>query len=219
MSKKEKELQKVQDAFITLHKRAKALGISTSQLQNVKAMRSHGSERSRCLFIASIIFGVIAILSGSAFLLYQKGIVTHEGVYKFLAEYVLDFSMEEDTCLFAIPELVLDMFRPPVDCEVCKGISGVDRVSNLSTQTFVEKYAYTSRPVVIVDGTKDWTAPDNFNFEYFKKIYSPDSPVLKSVKEQCQFFPYKTNFATLGDVFNMSDKDANMQGKPWYIGW
>ena len=37
----------------------------------------------------------------------------------------------------------------------------------------------------------------------------------------CQFFPYRTNFDTLQDVFNMDpDRAAFKPGtEPWYIGW
>lgn len=72
---------------------------------------------------------------------------------------------------------------------------------------------------MITDGTKGWTAEKSFSFDYFKGVYGPNSPALDSQDSNCQFFPYKTNFRTLKEVFNMSKKDAEMKGKPWYIGW
>ena len=55
-------------------------------------------------------------------------------------------------------------------------------------------------------------------FNYFKSIYSAGSPVIISEDDKCQFFPYQSGFTALKEVFNMSEKDANMEGKPWYIG-
>jgi len=81
------------------------------------------------------------------------------------------------------------------------------------------RYAYSGRPVLILDGQENWTAPDSFSFEFFKNIYSSDSPVLVNSERDCQFFPYQTNFKNLGDVFNMTSERANMKGDPWYIGW
>ena len=53
-------------------------------------------------------------------------------------------------------------------------------------------------------------------------IYPEDSPVLRSsVEHNCQFFPYKTDFHSLQEVFNMSDDRAQLKdgAEPWYIGW
>ncbi|EDO42000.1 predicted protein, partial [Nematostella vectensis] len=130
-----------------------------------------------------------------------------------------DVDIDREECLFPIPEFVLDRFRPPIDCSICRDIHKVERVSNITPQEFAKKYAYSARPVVIEDGMKNWTASEHFSFDFFKKVYSPDSPALKSRDGQCQFFPYNTKFSTLKEVFQMPEKDAQMKGKPWYIGW
>merc|ERR1712079_422385 len=115
------------------------------------------------------------------------------------------------------------MFRPPVNCSICRDVHNVEKVSNLSQEEFTKKYAYTARPVVITDGTKGWTAQKVFSFNYFKGVYGPNSPALvsdsASREANCQFFPYQTKFDSLKEVFNMSKEDAEMNGKPWYIGW
>ena len=42
---------------------------------------------------------------------------------------------------------------------------------------------------------------------------------LERVQSDCQFFPYKTNFNSLGEVLQMSKEREEGKGKPWYIGW
>ena len=213
------DLQKITEAFRALRKKAKELGIKDSQVSKIAALKSLQRKRltgSRFV-LASVAFGLLGVLCGIGVVLHQQDLVTHQSLYKFM-QYVTDFDMDKDICVIPYPEIILDMFRPPVNCSLCKEVHKVDRVSALSREEFVRKYAYTGRPVVISDGTKDWTASQYFSFNYFKSIYGPDSPVL-SEDQKCQFFPYKTSFTSLKEVFNMSEKDANMEGNPWYIGW
>ncbi|ELU11050.1 hypothetical protein CAPTEDRAFT_142276 [Capitella teleta] len=129
--------------------------------------------------------------------------------------------MEHEQCLVDVADVLLDVVRPPVDCGICRGITSVDTVSKLSPELFEMKYAYSGRPVVITDATVGWSATKTFSFDFFKGIYGEDSPVLQPSEVQCQFFPYKTDFKNLAEVFNMSAERAQMKDgtKPWYIGW
>ncbi|KAA0193817.1 hypothetical protein HAZT_HAZT004530 [Hyalella azteca] len=158
-------------------------------------------------------------------------------------------------CTIELPDRFQDIFRPVVDCAMCRNVTHVDKVARLSPQLFEQRrardtsfpsikilimkisslfakmrssgctysrnavYAYTGRPVLVLDGQRDWTAPRTFSFDFFKNIYAPDSPVLSHSYRDCQFFPYQTSFSSLRDVFNMSRDRVNMRGEPWYIGW
>lgn len=212
------DLQKVTEAFRTLRKKARELGVQDSQLTKITAVKTLQKKRVSCFVLSSVLIGLLGILCGVVLVLYKQDLFTHHSFYKF-AQSVIDFDIDKDICLIPYPEIILDMFRPPVNCSVCKDVHKVDRVSALSGEEFARKYAYTARPVVITDGTKDWTAPQHFSFNYFKSIYGPDSPVMLSEDQKCQFFPYKSGFTSLKEVFNMSERDANMEGKMWYIGW
>ncbi len=79
----------------------------------------------------------------------------------------------------------------------------------------------TGKPVVITDATVNWTANSHFTFNFFKSIYGKESPVLDGLDSNCQFFPYKTDFENLGEVFQMSASRAMLMdgSDPWYIGW
>jgi histone arginine demethylase JMJD6 len=67
--------------------------------------------------------------------------------------------------------------------------------------------------------TKNWSAPNVFNLEFFKGLYTEEA--LKITMERCQFFGYKTELTTLKELFEMSAERANLEPgeKPWYIGW
>ncbi len=90
---------------------------------------------------------------------------------RFMAEQYMDFmgmDIERDTCFVEVHEMFLDMARPPVDCSLCKTVKDVDRVRDITPEQFEAKYAYSGVPVVITDGMKNWTAPEYFNFTFFK---------------------------------------------------
>jgi len=103
---------------------------------------------------------------------------------------------------------------------MCHSLTHVDRVSQLSRESFEEYYAYSGRPVIVTDAMTNWSALQTFNFEFFHGIYSRDSPPLIS-GEDCQFFPYESGFHNLSEVFHMTSERANLHNgsEPWYIGW
>ncbi|CAG2053195.1 unnamed protein product [Timema podura] len=82
------------------------------------------------------------------------------------------------------------------------------------------RYAYTGRPVVVMDAMGNWTAQHIFSYQFFKGLYEQKLEQW-SLKLGCQFFPYDTEFTQLREVFNMSeDRSLMLDGtKPWYIGW
>ncbi|XP_029035492.1 uncharacterized protein LOC114872452 [Osmia bicornis bicornis] len=131
---------------------------------------------------------------------------------QFLWNYGL--SVRYDKCLAEFPSFTQNIFRPAEDCSMCQDVQQVDRISNVEPVSFEERYAYTGRPVVITDATTNWTAPKVFSFSFFKSLYEGQDA-------NCQFFPYKTEFKNLQEVFNMSTSRSLLEKgtKPWYVGW
>ncbi|XP_046620673.1 uncharacterized protein LOC124305371 [Neodiprion virginianus] len=119
-----------------------------------------------------------------------------------------------EKCIIDMPSSVHQVFRPPQDCSMCLGIQQVDKVTKIDPALFELRYAYSGQPVVVTDATTNWTAPKVFSFAFFKSLY-------EGQEADCQFFPYKTEFKSLREVFNMSTSRAlQLAGtKPWYIGW
>lgn len=127
----------------------------------------------------------------------------------------------KEPCIAYVPERVKESINPPLNCDFCKNVHQVDRVQNISVEKFESEYAYSGRPVVITDGTRNWTALTVFSYSFLKDIFSPGSIALEKVEKNCQFFPYRTEFSSLRKVFEMSEERASMKGNamPWYIGW
>lgn len=123
-------------------------------------------------------------------------------------------------CLLEIPFEASKIFRQPEDCSICINVTRVDRVSRISQDDFDQMYAKTGRPVVVTDGTKGWEAVDLFDFEFFKELYTSVAG-NQDDRSECQFFPYKTEFNSLTEVFNMSIERSRLEPgtKHWYIGW
>ncbi|XP_043264834.1 uncharacterized protein LOC122404702 [Colletes gigas] len=123
-------------------------------------------------------------------------------------------SARHDKCLAELPSFTQKIFRPAEDCSICRDVQQVDRISNVVPGTFEERYAYSGRPVVITDAMTNWTAPRVFSFMFLKSLYDGEDA-------NCQFFPYKTEFKSLQDVFEMDASRSLLEEgtKPWYVGW
>ncbi|XP_037076776.1 bifunctional arginine demethylase and lysyl-hydroxylase JMJD6-B-like [Pollicipes pollicipes] len=163
--------------------------------------------------------GLLAILL--AVFVHQE-LYTVQGLSRLIL-WVEGLDVENEPCMIEMHPIMADLTATPNNCSRCSDVLDVDRVSNITPQEFELKYAYSGRPVIITDGTANWTAPAVFNFQFFKELYAESSGRLAadSTERGCQFFPYKTDFDGLSDVFSMSAARANMQKgeEPWYIGW
>lgn len=217
MAEKEANLKLAKEAFQRLRKRAKQLEIKGKDFKKIKSLNSLKTPSYRVLIGAVLCVALLPLLAYKGFT--ALGDETQKKFMNLFAEKVLQIELEKETCLIPATEMYLDLFRPPVDCSICEGVHTVDVVTNLTKEQFVEKYAYTGRPVLIRNGSRNWTASSHFSFEFFKNIYPKNSPILQSADRDCQFFPYRTKFETLGEVFDMPESMAKMEGNPWYIGW
>lgn len=121
------------------------------------------------------------------------------------------------------PELVYfnEISRKPSECSLlCQGVNEIPRVSNLSKEDFIAKYAYSGRPVVITDAAKNWSAVGKFSFQFFKRLYAKNKEAAEEDPDKgCTFFPYKSGFNSLKEALKMPKSRAQWKGKPWYIGW
>ncbi|KAG5865397.1 hypothetical protein JTB14_010845 [Gonioctena quinquepunctata] len=122
-------------------------------------------------------------------------------------------------CLVEMSPEASKIFREPEFCDFCENVTNVDELQNISPRDFHMEYAKTGRPVIIKDGMRDWSASTMFTFEFFKNLY--ETTEEKTSRKGCQFFPYKTEFKSLREVFAMSESRANLVAgeKPWYVGW
>lgn len=192
------------------------------KLSNYKKLKTLSKIKSkgRCdiYLVLAVIFGLLGLIT--------------TGISRIGFERVLDYSYQRifsidiyhEECLAPKLESLIDIFRPPTSCDICRNIDHIERVSNITREEFENKYAYTNHPVIITDAMNDWLALEKFSFKFFKRLYHANSSALRAVEENCQFFPYKNKdeFETLGDVFNMDLERAYMveeDYRPWYIGW
>ncbi|XP_071504591.1 uncharacterized protein [Diadema antillarum] len=122
-------------------------------------------------------------------------------------------------CLVDLNEFAMEVTRPVSSCEMCEGLLTFPTYQDITREEFLEKHAYTARPALVLEGgTKDWTALDVFSFHFFRDLYRNTENALDS-QENCQFFPYITNFDSFEHFLNMSEERAALKGDPWYVGW
>lgn len=128
--------------------------------------------------------------------------------------------VKEQPCLVEVNEIFIEVTRKRTNCTLlCEGLTEIPRVSDLSKQEFVAKYAYTGRPVVVVDGAKNWSAIDRFSFTFFKELFDKNKDAYRVNEDECQFFPYRTEFISLEQALNMSKERSEWKAEPWYFGW
>lgn len=111
-------------------------------------------------------------------------------------------------------------FREPENCDICRDVKTVLKVKNLHPLEFYNNFASIAKPLIVKGGASSWPATKLFSFEFLKEIHSK-TDMNKGRKHNCQFFPYKTDFKNLGEVFNMSKERYELLPgeKPWYVGW
>ena len=217
----------IKDKFALLLKKAQLLGLTTDQLKslnsvrNLRVGRKHSwlTSKLRWLFMKGL-YAIVFILLVMVVIGFVQWPITRQELTAIVFGFER-FAFDEEPCLLNVDAPLIHLTRPPVDCAICRGLTSIDRVSRISKETFETKYAYTGRPLVVTDAMENWTAIGTFSFEFFKSIYAEDSPVLTQSELNCQFFPYKSNFQNLSEVFRMGDDRANMQdgSESWYIGW
>lgn len=139
-----------------------------------------------------------------------------------------DYTSEE--CAAVMPDLLNSIFRPKDNCGMCQPnvLTEIKRVKNISKEEFLAKYAYTGVPVIITDAIKNWSALRILSFGFLKDLYLDINAknTFDKYKDHnrnnedsrlaCQFFPYKTKFKSLVEVFEMDEERFQ---SPWYVGW
>eukprot|EP00088_Acartia_fossae_P003714 TRINITY_DN1158_c0_g1_i1.p1 TRINITY_DN1158_c0_g1~~TRINITY_DN1158_c0_g1_i1.p1 ORF type:complete len:323 (+),score=35.70 TRINITY_DN1158_c0_g1_i1:201-1169(+) len=117
----------------------------------------------------------------------------------------------------------VDFCRLPADCSLCSDIHEIDEVhvSDITHQDFSEKYAYSSRPLVVRNASLHWKAMKDLDYYWLKDQYLSDPEILDYTGDECWFNRYKTlEFRNLAAVFRLPDYRVKMEaGRPWYVGW
>jgi len=132
--------------------------------------------------------------------------------------------MMSSRCVVSNNYFVMEASRPPTDCQICRNVDRFLILENTTKEEFA-KYAYTGQPILVRGATHHWSALKTFSFDFFHEIYSQTPGAYESVEHECQFFPFKSEFNHLSEVFAMPEDRVRMSpmspysSKPWYIGW
>jgi len=131
-----------------------------------------------------------------------------------------------DRCIMETPEDTgygVDFCRTPVNCEMCRDVDRIEEVDvdSLSVEQFEERYAYSSRPLVVRNASIHWPAMKVLDYHWLKNIYLSDQEILEKEGDDCWFNRYKTReFRNLRSVFRLSDSRVALEsGQSWYVGW
>lgn len=218
VSQKFNSKERLYEKFCKLHEEARKKGVHNDVIhaifrgKKVKIEVSYPDKRTdkpdRTLRTLSIIIAVLGVLLAVL-------------AYSFNLKEELTLYVRSSMCVKDNNGLMMEIARPKTSCEMCANLRSVPVETNISTEMFLEKYAYTMVPVLIKEATRNWTAMSAFNFRFFRDLYNSVNGSLAAVDEECQFFPYNTDFRTLEEVFNMTDDRADFKDgeNPWYIGW
>ena len=124
------------------------------------------------------------------------------------------------TCLLSDLMPFGDVVAAPfINCDMCRGLLGAPRLSNLSKDDFIRNYAYTGRPILVEGAALNWSAVQTFSYDYFKSLYLSVPSSLDEDFSTPQFFSYSSNIKDLRDLFSLPNEVASMETEKWYIGW
>ena len=122
-------------------------------------------------------------------------------------------------CLISEVTPLGEALIPFVDCKICENVTEVPRLTNLSREEFVHKYAYTSKPILVVGAALGWPALEVYSYDYFKSLYLNTPGALDDDMIQGQFFSYSSSIRDLKELFELPSEVAAMAEERWYIGW
>ena len=217
---KEKRTENLTEKFAEIRAKALQQGISDSELhQSMKALLAvpnEGNATSRRWR------KILNCMQDPAHRIHMLMVLLALSVGALVASYELLYDYVLSTpCLLDSNHVTDELYRPRVDCSMCRDVQSVPEERNLSQNKFYTQYAFTGRPVLVKQAILNWTAMSHFSFKFFQKLYRETEGALAIIEEDCQFFPYGTEFITLSDALGMSDERATFQpGElPWYIGW
>eukprot|EP00058_Branchiostoma_floridae_P004667 XP_002590155.1 hypothetical protein BRAFLDRAFT_90890 [Branchiostoma floridae] len=207
----EKNVENLVQEFIKLKQDAKKKGLNNAEVREIFLGRRKESKRAAIWVIRAVVGVLFPCLLAVGLQLHQEG-------------FDLESMMESITypqCAVDFPFLLGEMTRPIADCSMCKGIQSAPVLEDISKEEFLQKYAYSGIPLLVKGATKSWTAMETFNYEYLKDLYESTEGALEAVENDCQFFPYNTDFGSLEEAFNMSAARSELREgeESWYFGW
>ncbi|XP_022089322.1 bifunctional arginine demethylase and lysyl-hydroxylase PSR-like [Acanthaster planci] len=206
---KEKLCQKLTEEITKLKEKSCGRGLSNAEVVDFLTRLRHPRREpagigAKVRWLALTVFFPIAV---GLLLIYAR----HEIVAYFV----------EDPCLIGSNFILSEVGRPLASCELCRNLTAVPVYDTITPAEFVAKHAYNIRPALITGATTTWTAMETFSFNYFKELYTSHPEALQAVEEECQFFPYNTEFTSLEEAFKMSPERAALKEgeRNWYFGW
>ncbi|XP_038223513.1 uncharacterized protein LOC119840825 isoform X2 [Zerene cesonia] len=119
-------------------------------------------------------------------------------------------------CLLPSNYLVWEATRPLANCSYCINVTKPIILRNVTRSKF-DKYAYSSKPIIVKNAIGHWRAVKEFHYDMFKKLYEDTVGSYESLEEGCQFLNFKSDLFTLREVFSMPRERVNNDPgqKPW----
>ncbi|XP_019644361.1 PREDICTED: bifunctional arginine demethylase and lysyl-hydroxylase JMJD6-like [Branchiostoma belcheri] len=207
----ERNVENLVQEFIKLKQDAKKKGLKNAEVREIFLGRRKPSKRA-ATWVVRVVVGILFPC------LLAVGLQLHQN--DFDLENLME-SLTSSPCAVEFPTLLDEMTRPIADCSMCKGIRSAPVLENISKEDFLQKYAYSGVPLLVKGATKSWTAMEAFSYEFLKDLYEGTEGALDAVNDDCQFFPYNTDFGSLEEAFNMSDARSELREgeESWYFGW
>ncbi|GIY28769.1 uncharacterized protein CEXT_284901 [Caerostris extrusa] len=123
-----------EELFQAIFSKCQKLGISPSELAKLSSIRKLRSK-SKCFWKQVLYWFLTAFVLLCAFVLSFGS----EPVAAMLAKvwyHFRDYDIENEMCVLNMPPEMQNMFMPPVDCSMCRNLTEVERVTNISPHEF-----------------------------------------------------------------------------------
>lgn len=127
-----------EDLFLEILRKCEKLGVSPKEFSKLSAVKklkprsNFGGERLFFCFLATFIL-ICALVIG----------IGAQPLTLFFARiwfYFRGYDIELEMCVLDMPSEVQNMFMPPFDCSVCRNLTEIERVTNISPEDFENRY-------------------------------------------------------------------------------
>lgn len=151
-----------EDLFLEILRKCEKLGVSPDDFAELSAVRklkpknnnNFGGERFFFFFLSSFILICAAVIG-----------IGSQPLTLFFARiwfYFRGYDIESEMCVLDMPSEVQNIFMPPFDCSVCRNLTEIERVTNISPEDFENRYLLSLTFLFISFQTKGVNTNLNF---------------------------------------------------------
>lgn len=99
-------------------------------------------------------------------------------------------------CIIDNPYYVQDEMTEE-DCDVCRKLRNVEKVSNVSQSSIANDYLFSNVPVIVTDAMEDWDALKKFDINFLTEVKLPFPLIYSHTVMKLSFLPVNNDVSNI----------------------